>query len=139
MLHCVIHSDNDSVFKFRTFIKYCDMLGYVSRYSMADSGHCQFAEAAINTLHVMLRCMLNKTQLLKQKFWFLGLADTAYTYTRIVRDAFKGESPLEQWLQHPLSLKQLRVFGHSCVVHVPMPLCGVGAKLKDARVVGYII
>ena len=39
-LHCVIRSDNNSVFKSRKFIEYCGMSGYVRRYSTADSGHC---------------------------------------------------------------------------------------------------
>jgi hypothetical protein len=115
------------------------MSGYVRRYSTADSGDCQYAEAAINTLRAMSRCMLNKTHLVKQKFWFLALAAAAYTYNHIGRDAFKGKSPLERLLQRPVSLKQLLVFGSPCAVHVPMSLRCVGAKLKDASVVGYIV
>ena len=67
-LHCNICSDNDSVFRSKNFIEYCGMLGYVRRYSTADSGHCEFVEAVINMLRALSRCMLHKTHLVKQKF-----------------------------------------------------------------------
>jgi hypothetical protein len=95
-LHCVIGSDNNSVFKSRKFVDYCAMSGYVRRYNTADGGPCQYAEAAINTLRAMSRCILNKMHLGRLKFWFLVLAAATYTYNRIGCDAFKGESPLER-------------------------------------------
>ena len=83
--------------------------------------------------------MLNKTHLVRRKFWFLALAAAAYTYNHTGRDAFKGKSPLEHWLQRPVLLKQFCVFGSPYAVHMPMSLRGVGAKLKDTSVIGYIV
>ena len=42
-------------------------------------------------------------------------------------------------MDRPVSFTHLRVFGSPCAVHVPLTLRGVGAKLKDASVQGYIV
>ena len=65
---CVIRSDKDSNFKSKKSVKYRDMPGYVCRYSTAVSGHCQYAEAAMNTLRAISRCMLNEKHLVRRKF-----------------------------------------------------------------------
>jgi hypothetical protein len=81
--------------------------------------------------------MLNASHLSTAKFWLMAMVAAAHKYERLPRAG--GPAPLERWLNRPVSVTHLRVFGSPCTVHVPLTFRGVGAKLKDTSVQGYIV
>ena len=138
-LTITLRTDNEGCFGSDGFIEYCRLSWIKLQFSTPIEGHANSAEVNIRILRQMTRCMLLRCSHLSLRFWGDALVAAAYIRNRTPVAAIDNMQPLAKWLNKPINITHLKVWGSPCVVHITRKNRGRGSGLAPTSQNGVIV